>query len=176
VGTSNEKRFEYSKNVSELKQFIKGKKWQLQEDITCRTISDNRVKTAKRYIGIIECVLGSEYLRGSKLSLKVFELMEILKTDDISLKKKIEEAQRQLKRMSYFMNASVEELMAVKEYGIPDEFGIHQNSIISMKRELLAQIETIEEELKRYRYRLKQCRDLKGMISRPNGFYRAVYK
>lgn len=102
--------------------------------------------------------------------------MEILKEDDVYYKQIEANLERKLSKMNRYLNASNEELMAVHEYGIPDEFELHEASVISMKRELLSKIEATEVELERCKYGLKQCRNLKGMICKPEGFYNAVYR
>lgn len=176
MGTTAEKRFEYNHSVSDLKQFFYGKKRQLENDIINRTISDAQMDVARKYIGIIDTVIKSKYLQSANYVLKVHELMRLLKEDDVEINKEIEMIERKLRRMQHYLDASNEELFAFKDFGIPDEFELQRESVISMKKELLRKFDAVEEELKRCKYRLKVCRDLKGMICRPNGFYNAVYK
>ena len=176
MGTTAEKRFEYSRSVSDLKQFFYGKKRQLENDIIYRTISDSQMDVARKYISIVESVLKSTYLQSCNYALKVHELMAILKEDDVAINKEIETCKWNIRRMQQSLNASNEEIMAIADFTIPDEMELQQESIIAMKRDFLRKIEVAENELERCEYRLKLCRNLKGMICRPNGFYNAVYK
>lgn len=176
MGTTAEKRFDYNHTVSDLKQFFKSKRRQLENDIVYRTISDKQMDVARKYISIVESVLNSSYLQSCNYSLKVHELMAILKEDDVTINKEIEACKAKIRSMDRYLNASNEEIMAVTDFGIPDEIEIQKASIIAMKRDLLRKIEVAENELERCEYRLKLCRNLKGMICRPNGFYNAVYK
>lgn len=176
MGTTAEKRFDYNHTVSDLKQFFKVKKRQLENDIIYRTISDKQMDVARKYIAIVESVLKSSYLQSCNYSLKVHELMAILKEDDVTINREIEVCKLKIRRMQQYLNASNEEIKVLTDFAIPDELDIQQESIIAMKRDLLRKIEVAENELERCEYRLKLCRNLKGMICRPNGFYNAVYK
>lgn len=176
MGTTAEKRFEYNHTVSDLKQFFKNKKRQLENDIIYRTISDKQMEIARKYIAIVDSVLTSSYLQSCNYALMVHELMTILKEDDVTINKEIEACKAKIRSLDRYLNASNEEIMAVADFAIPDEVELQQQSIVAMKRELLGKIEVAENELERCEYRLKLCRNLKGMICKPNGFYNAVYK
>ena len=156
--------------ISSLKQFLLEKKIRLKNSIDRREISDDKVDVARKYIRKIEDILRTEYFEVSELKLRVTELMVRLKNEDIYFKAEIEKLRKKLQTMEQYLRDIINANNG--GYIIPDENELLKKSIMEYKFE----IEAVRDEIKAYEYRLILCRDLKGIICRPNGFFDAVYK
>ena len=162
--------FDRTVTTSSLRQFLLEKKIRLKNSIDRREVSDDKVDVARRYIRKIEDILRTEYFETSELKVRVTELMTRLKKDDIYFKAEIESLRKKLLSMEQCLRDS--RTANHNGYMIPDESEFLEKSIMEYKME----IECVRDEMNAYEFRLILCRDLKGIICRPNGFFDAVYK
>ena len=170
MANSQEGPFPYWKTVYSLKQFLLEKKRRIDSEISDGIILN--VNKAEDYFIKISDILDSKYFKYPNTSLTVKELMVLLKKEDAILKEEIEKVKELLKSEEEAL-ANFSESKAHREFLIPDEEEIY----LSANRQHANQkIATIREELKSYEYRLRICRDLKGIICRPNGFFNTVWK
>lgn len=167
--------FNYKYTVFELKQFHLRKKRKLEDEIREKSFSDDKIPVAQKYIRIIESVLKSDYFRGNMVDCMVGDLMKWLKEDDVIFVNKIEELKKKIQSMKANLKM-FEQSGANSGYIIPDESIDYEASFEERKRKYLWEIEAVQGELNDYEYRLRLCRNLKGMIQRPEGFYNAVYR
>lgn len=170
-----EERFSYVNTVLALKQFLLEKKRKLNSDINTKIISTSNISKARSYIRLLEEMLKSEYFVGTNLNLKVFKLMERLKDEDVMFKNKISELESKIASMEAYLETS-DEFTISDSFNIPDESDDHSDAISVRRQEYKWEIEAVRDELNGYNYRLKLCRDLKGIICRPNGFFNSIYK
>ena len=171
----NEKPFNGVATVSALKEFLLEKKRKITMDINANVISFKNIEKAKSFVRLIEMMLATEYFNSNNSKYKVYELMQVLKDRDQVFERKIKELSSKIKTMEYNLDHS-EEFNVPEGYVIPDEKDSYIMSIEPRRREYLWKIEAVRDELKAYEYKLKVCRNLKGIISRPNGFFSSVYK
>lgn len=170
-----EERFPYSKLVYHLEQFLLEKVKVLEKDILSEVIVKNKAKLARQYIEKIRAILQMEYFGNSKYDVPVYKLVEILKQDCQSLNQKKIELQKKVHDMENVLETSVE-YNPQSDYSIPDEAEIQRQAINAKRHQYLLEIETVRDELRLYQYRWELCRNLQGIIARPNGFFSSVYK
>lgn len=170
-----EERFSYVNPVLALKQFLLEKKRKLNSDINTRVIPTSNVSKARGYIRLLEELLKSEYFIGANLNLKVFKLMERLKNEDAMFKEKISELESKIVNMEAYLETA-DEFTISDSFNIPDECDAQSDAVSKRRQEYKWEIEAVRDELNGYNYRLKLCRDLKGIICRPNGFFNSIYK
>lgn len=167
--------FNYKYTVFELKQFHLRKKRKLEDEIREKSFSVDKIPVAQKYVTIVNSVLKSDYFKGNMQNCLVGDLMRWLKEDDAIFVKKIEELKKKIQSMK--ANLKMFEQSGVNNgYIIPDESIDYEASFEERKRKYLWEIEAVQGELNDYEYRLRLCRNLKGMIQRPDGFYNAVYR
>lgn len=170
-----EERFSYVYTVSALRQFLLEKKRKLNSDINSKMICEDNIAKAKSYVKILDSILKSEYFVGKNLSMKVYQLMDRLKKEDVIFKEEIGKLEAKIAEMEYYMENAIEHTVS-DEFNIPDEECDYAEAIMRKKQEYKWKIEAVRDELNGYNYRLKLCRDLKGIICRPNGFFSSIYR
>lgn len=170
-----EERFSYVNTVLALKQFLLEKKRKLNSDINNKTICVSNISKARAYIRLLEDLLKSEYFVGASLNKKVYQLMERLKEEDITFKNEIARLESKIASMEEYLE-NAQEFTISDSFNIPDEREVHISAINKKRQEYKWEIEAVRDELNGYNYRLKLCRDLKGIICRPNGFFSSIYK
>lgn len=175
MSKGQEERFCYSEKVASLRQFLLEKMRRLKAEVEDETIPKKNASIARSYIKKVEQILDSEYFTTFNRNLKVYELMERLKNDDVIFEEAIKGLKAKIKRKEDYIQNS-DEFLLPDSFDIPDEREAHIYAIEERKREFLWELEKIRDELRTYEYRLELCRKLKGIICRPNGFFSAVYK
>lgn len=175
MAKTTEERFNNFATVYDLKQFLLAKKSRLERDISQRKITDDRVGMARGFIKKIDEILRTEYFKATNYETKIYELMRILKDDDIVFQKAISSTEAEIKKMEADLENFEEDNMDLG-YSIPGEIEEYQRAIEMKKREAFWKVESVREELNGYKYRLELCRKLKGIMCRPDGFFSSVYK
>jgi len=170
-----EDRFNNFATVYDLKQFLLAKKSRLEKDISERTFSDDKTNVAKGFIRKIDEILRTEYFKATNYNTKIYELMRVLKDDDVIFQKKIGDLEKKITELEDRMK-NLEADNADSGYVIPGESEDYNNAIEMKKREIFWRVEGLREELNAYKYRLELCRKLKGIMCRPDGFFASVYK
>jgi len=163
-------RFPYWKTVYSLKQFLLEKKRRIDSGIATGTIL--RENVAENYLIKISDILNSKYFEDLNLSLKIGKLMTLLIEEDCVLNQEIERLRGDIRREEELL-ATFSESKAHRDFAIPDEAELY---LIATRQNMQAKLKKIREELRVYEYRLRVCRDLKGIISRPNHYFDAVWK
>lgn len=170
-----EERFPYSKLTYHLEQFLLEKVRTLEKDIESELIVKKKAELARKYIAKVKAILQTKYFGKQMRDVYVYQLMEQLKQDCKEFNRKITDIENQIHCMEKILETS-EEYNPKSDYMIPDEAAIHQQAIAKKRHQFCLEIQTVRDELKAYNYRLELCRNLQGIIARPNGFFSAVYK
>ena len=170
-----EERFPYSKMTYHLKQFLLNKVKQLEKEIASELIVKKKAGLAEHYIAKIKDILEMSYFSNVNLDQPVYQLMEQLKQDCKSLQKKTDELQVQIHAMERRLEND-DEFNLRMEYVIPDEVKIQQEAIARKRYQYALTISAVREEHQLYKYKLELCRNLQGIVARPEGFFNALYK
>ena len=167
-----EERFYYLETVSALKQFLLEKKRRLIKRLEKKEHSEE-TKKAQKYLSLLEAVLTSSYFFEEFKYQKVYQLMQRLKEDDRLLKKEIEDLKKKLGDMELYL-ATTDEFSIPEDYAISDERKDLEDVLNAKRKEYERKITLIREEMREKQINLSICRNLKGMICRPHGFFDAV--
>ena len=170
-----EERFNNFATVYDLKQFLLGKKSRLEREISERLFSDDKTNVAKGFVKRIEEILRTEYFKATNYNMKIYELMRVLKDDDVIFQKKIGDLEKKIAELEN-RTENLEVNDADSGYVIPGEAEDYKNAIEMKKREIFWRVEGLREELNAYKYRLELCRKLKGIMCRPDGYFASIYK
>lgn len=175
MAKGQEERFSYSKLIYHLEQFLLEKVKKLEKDISSEIIVKKKANLARQYIAKVNAILQMEYFGKNKYDIPIYKFVEILKQDCQKLNQKRNELQMQIHNMEKNLETSIE-FKLQSEYSIPDEAEIQKQAINVKRHQYMLEIETVRDELKVYQYRWELCRNLQGIIARPNGFFSSVYK
>ena len=115
-----EARFSYIKTVESLRQFLLEKKRKINTEVSSKAICENNIARAKGFINLIEELLKSEYFVGRNLHIKVFQLMDSLKKEDVVFKTKIGLLEQKIENMESYLEVS-DEFKINTDFSIPDE-------------------------------------------------------
>ena len=91
-----EDRFNNFATVYDLKQFLLAKKSRLEREISERMFSDDKTIVAKGFIRKIDEILRTEYFNATNYDIKIYELMRVLKDDDVIFQKKIGDLEKKI--------------------------------------------------------------------------------
>ena len=167
-----EEWFYHLETVSALKQFLFEKKRSLIRKLEKVEHSEENKKVQK-YLDILEQVLNSCYFSDDFKYQKVYQLMRKLKEDDMILKKRIGDLQKKSHEMEQYL-ATTNDFSIPEDYAISDERNDLEEALKIKKKEYECEIALVREEMRENQVSLRVCRNLKGMICRPHGFFDAV--
>lgn len=170
-----EHRFSYNAQVLQISKYLLVVQRKIGTDIDSGRIPEKNVEKAKNYLKLIDNILRSEYMNGNYLTMRIMELMNILKDDDRELNDKINFNNNKIKRLEEVLDTSPEYTIP-EAYVIPSEIELFTWSIRSKREKLEAEIKTLKIDVQLYKSDLKICRDLKGIICRPHGFFEILYR
>lgn len=168
-----EKSFDYQKPLLFMEKFLLEKKRRIENAISENLGID--IIVAYSFLEKIEDILNSSYLDYFKVNdmyYTVGKLMSVLVSEEKTLKAAVEALEeRKVEKQNEIFECY--ESKHHQSIVIPDEAeSYYASKIAKMKLEL----SYIREELEAAQKNLRVCRDLKGIISRPNGFFEAVWK
>lgn len=173
MSKKQEERFYYFETVSALKQFLLEKKRRLIREKGKKNDSEEEKRKLQKYLNILERVLTSHYFSDELKHQKVYQLMQKLKEDDVILKKRIESLQKKVEEMKQYLETT-EDFSIPEDYAIADERKDLEEALWIKRKEYEWEIALIQEEMREMEMNLSICRNLKGMICRPHGFFDAV--
>lgn len=176
MSKARELHFSFQSSTLVLRQFLLRKKTTINEEIKEKKFSEEGLQKVYKYLQIVDAILKSEYFVGKNLNVRVGDLMTRLKREDVDFNIEIKDLQKQKEEKEYQRNVCEGKKTEGGGYAIPSESQEYFESLERRSRELVFDIERIQSDIKGYEYRLWLCRNLKGIIMRPEGFFSSIYK
>lgn len=170
MSNKDEKAYNYGAIVWKLYDFLVAKRSQLiLRRKECKVAEKGKVN---EFIELVEDALDSKYFQRKNLYVKVRDLMVKLKADDVMMKAQIDGLNRRIQEIEEFMIESADTYD--EAYAIPDEAQDWDLALKYKRAKLEEEMVSIRYEIDEIKQNLKICRNIKGIISRPNGFFEKV--
>ena len=170
MSNKDEKAYNYGAIVWKLYDFLLAKRSQLiLRRKECKVAEKGKVN---EFIELVEDALDSKYFQRKNLYVKVRDLMVKLKADDVMMKAQIDGLNRRIQEIEELMEESA--YTYDEAYAIPDEAQDRDLALKYERAKFEEEMVSIRYEIDDIKQKLKICRNIKGIISRPNGFFEKV--
>lgn len=167
-----EEPFSYQRVVLSLKRVLEEKRVvmriRIQEGMP-------HMERALYFEEVITDILESRYFASEQLEKTVEELMQQLLADDKVLMQQVKEQEERLMQQEYAIQMD-DAFQMDENYSIPDEMQEERKSRRKSQEMAWNALEAERVKLQDYKRQLRICRQLKGIIARPNRFFQSVYQ